>query len=280
MFTIGNFAEHGRVSVRMLRHYDAIGLLRPAHVDPASGYRYYRAEQLTQLNRIVALKELGFTLEQVGSILHERVSVVELRGMLRLRRAELAADVARAADRLAVVEARLRTIESEDLVPTDRVVVKSLPALRVAELTGTIRSFDPAELGRIVDALFTELRRLLAAAGVAATGPTVTRYEDVPGDATVVVHAGLPVGADVVHVDGAGVVELAGVERAATIVHCGPMAEVLPTVQALARWLGAGGHPFTAEHSRERALARPADPAEWLTELQVPLPAARAVSRA
>jgi DNA-binding transcriptional MerR regulator len=270
MFTIGNFAEHGRVSVRMLRHYDAIGLLRPAHVDPASGYRHYRAEQLTQLNRIVALKELGFTLEQVGSILHERVSAEELRGMLRLRRAELAADLARVADRLAVVEARLRTIESEDLVPTDRVVVKSLPALRVAELTGTIRSFDPAELGPVVDGLLADLRGRLAAAGVAATGAAVIRYEDVPGGARVVVHAGLPVAPDVDAVAGADVVELPGVGRAATIVHCGPMADVLPTVQALARWLGAGGHPFTSEHARERALARPADPAEWLTELQVP----------
>jgi DNA-binding transcriptional MerR regulator len=65
MFSIGQFARHGRVSVRMLRHYDAVGLLRPAHVDPSSGYRSYRAGQLAQLNRLIALKELGFTLQQV-----------------------------------------------------------------------------------------------------------------------------------------------------------------------------------------------------------------------
>src|SRR3954452_8113260 len=108
MFTIGDFAGHGRVSVRMLRHYDAIGLLRPAHVDPATGYRHYRAEQLMQLNRIVALKDLGFSLHQVRSILHDRVSAEELRGMLRLRRAELETVLAEAAARMARVEARLR----------------------------------------------------------------------------------------------------------------------------------------------------------------------------
>ena len=54
MFTIGDFARHGRVSVRMLRHYDATGLLRPTRVDPASGYRFYAASQLARLNRIVA----------------------------------------------------------------------------------------------------------------------------------------------------------------------------------------------------------------------------------
>ena len=87
MFSIGEFARHGRVSVRMLRHYDTIGLLRPACVDPVSGYRLYQASQLAELNRVIALKELGFTLQQVQSILAEQVSAAELRGMLKLRRA-------------------------------------------------------------------------------------------------------------------------------------------------------------------------------------------------
>jgi predicted transcriptional regulator YdeE len=66
MFTIGDFARLGRVSVRMLRHYDAVGLLEPAAVDRFTGYRYYRADHLRRLNRIVALKELGFTLQPSG----------------------------------------------------------------------------------------------------------------------------------------------------------------------------------------------------------------------
>ena len=61
MFTIGEFARHGRVSVRMLRHYDAIGLLRPACVDPASGYRFYQVSQLAELNRVIALKDLEWS---------------------------------------------------------------------------------------------------------------------------------------------------------------------------------------------------------------------------
>ena len=65
MFSIGEFARHGRISVRMLRHYDAIGVLVPATVDPVSGYRFYQAGQLSRLNRIIALKDLGFSLRQV-----------------------------------------------------------------------------------------------------------------------------------------------------------------------------------------------------------------------
>jgi DNA-binding transcriptional MerR regulator len=79
MFSIGDFARHGQVSVRMLRHYDMIGLLRPARVDPASSYRFYEAGQLARLNRIIALKDLGFTLEQVRAILDQQVSAGELR---------------------------------------------------------------------------------------------------------------------------------------------------------------------------------------------------------
>src|ERR671923_4411 len=105
MFGIGDFARHGRVSVRMLRHYDAIGLLRPARVDPVTGYRSYEAQQLSRLNRIVALKDLGFSLQQVQTILDDKVSVEELRGMLRLRRAQLQSQIATDTARLTQVEA-------------------------------------------------------------------------------------------------------------------------------------------------------------------------------
>ena len=127
MFTIGDFASYGRVSVRMLRHYDALGLLQPAYTDRLTGYRWYEARQLSRLNRIVALKDLGFTLEQVGSILDDKVSAEELRGMLRLRRAELQGQVTAGIARLAQVEARLQVIEREGAMPTDDVQVKRIP---------------------------------------------------------------------------------------------------------------------------------------------------------
>lgn len=81
MLSIGEFAFHGGVSVRMLRHYDALGLLTPAEVDPHSGYRRYRPAQLTRLNRLLTLKDLGFTLEQIGPVLDAEVSAGELRAM-------------------------------------------------------------------------------------------------------------------------------------------------------------------------------------------------------
>ncbi|WP_306185021.1 MerR family transcriptional regulator [Streptomyces sp. MK5] len=270
MFTIGDFARHGRVSVRMLRHYDATGLLRPAHVDPVSGYRYYTAAQLARINRIIALKDLGFTLQQVQDIVDEKVSLEELRGMLRLRRAELETAMAAAGARLVQVEARLRAIESEGHMSTNDVVIKSVPAVRVAELTATAASFGPEDIGPVIGPLYDELFQCLASAGVTPTGPGVAYYEDAPeGGGRIRVHSAVQVSAPLQ--DGAfRILDLPSLDQAATIVHRGSMDSVLPTAQALARWIDANGYQSTG-YPREINLECPENRDDWVTELQAPV---------
>src|SRR5271169_954221 len=112
MFTIGEFARLGGVSVRTLRHYDDIGLLRPVTVDPDTGYRGYSADQLGRLNRIMALKELGLSLSQARRLL-DGITLDELRGMLILRRAQLEHELQEHQDHLLGVEARLRYTSTE-----------------------------------------------------------------------------------------------------------------------------------------------------------------------
>ncbi|KAA6220691.1 MerR family transcriptional regulator [Streptomyces albofaciens JCM 4342] len=271
MFTIGDFAGHGRVSARMLRHYDAIGLLRPARTDPVTGYRYYEAGQLARLNRIIALKDLGFSLQQVAAVLDEQVSAAELRGMLRLRRAELAAAVTAAGARLARVEARLRTIEEEGRMAVEEVVVKRVEAVRVAELTGTAASFGPEDIGPVIRPLYAELFRRLTAAGVEPSGPAIAYYEDAPeGGDRITVHASVPVAAAPRPDHDFAIVDLPAVERAATVVHRGPMERVLPTAQTLARWLDDSPYR-SAGYPRELTLECPEDRERWVTELQEPI---------
>jgi DNA-binding transcriptional MerR regulator len=268
MFSIGDFARHGRVSVRMLRHYDAIGLLRPAAVDRATGYRWYDAGQLSRLNRVVALKDLGFTLDQVRSILDDKVSVEELRGMLRLRQAELQTRLAADAARLTRVEARLRLIETEGAMPTDDIQVKRIPAVRVAEVTGTAASFEPESITPVIGPLYDELVAGLDRAGLTPTGPAVACYSDAPGGG-ILVHAALPVDAEPGGDHGLAIVDLPEIE-AATIVHRGSMDDVMPTVQALARWIDANGYR-SAGYNRDVYLDCGEDRATWVTELQEPL---------
>src|SRR6202167_1548722 len=118
MFTIGELARLGDISVRMLRHYDEIGLLRPAWVDPVTGYRGYTIAQLRDLNRIVALRGLGFSLAEVRQLL-SGLTADELRGMLLLRRTELERQLAADRSSLARVEVRLRAIERENELADD-----------------------------------------------------------------------------------------------------------------------------------------------------------------
>lgn len=271
MFTIGDFAKHGRVSVRMLHHYDAIGLLRPARVDPASGYRFYEAGQLSRLHRVIALKDLGFSLGQVRSILDEQVSAEQLRGMLRLRRAELEEAMAATATRLTHVEARLRSIESEGRMAADDVVVKRIPGVRVAELTGTAIGFGPEHIGPVIGPLYDELCRRLEAAGVAVTGPGVAYYEDAPeGDGAITVHAGLTVTADPAAGHDFTIVDLPAIGSAATVVHHGSMDDIVATAQTLARWIDSTGARSTG-YPRELYLECPEDHDKWVTELQEPI---------
>ncbi|SDT42850.1 MerR family transcriptional regulator [Actinoplanes derwentensis] len=269
MFTIGDFARHGRVSVRMLRHYDATGLLRPAHVDPATGYRHYTAGQLARLNRIIALKDLGFTLQKVHDIVDGSLSTEELRGMLRLRRAELEAAMTAAAARLTQVEARLRAIESEGHMPTnDVVVVKNVPSLRVAELTAVAASYQPEDISPVISPLYAQLFERLEAAGVHPSGPGVAYYEDTV-DGGITVHAAIQVAGGPETTD-FSVRDLAPIAQAATIVHHGSMDSVVPTAQTLAQWIDANGYRADG-YAREINLECPENRDDWVTELQVPI---------
>jgi DNA-binding transcriptional MerR regulator len=271
MFSIGDFAKLGRVSVRMLRHYDSIGLLRPAAVDPASAYRFYNADQLRRLNRVIALKDLGFTLQQVQAILDDQVDAVELRGMLRLRRAQLAEQMTADAARLAGVETRLRMIEREGRMNTEDVIVKEVAPVRVAELTGTAASYETEAIGPVIQPLYPELFRRLDAAGVAPTGPGIAYYEPASGEAgeAVVVHAGIQVAAGP-HPDyDFAVVDLAPIRTAATIIHHGPMDDVEQSMQILARWIEDNGYR-TDGYAREVYLEYCQEETEkGVTELQV-----------
>jgi DNA-binding transcriptional MerR regulator len=128
MFKIGDFSRIARVSGRLLRYYDSIGLLSPQRIDPATGYRYYTAGQLGRLNRILALKELGLSLEQVATLLDGKISVDEIRGMFLLKKAELERTLNEEAMRLRNVESRLAQIDETGAVEDYDIVLKTAEA--------------------------------------------------------------------------------------------------------------------------------------------------------
>lgn len=144
MFRIGDFSRIARVSARLLRFYDELGLLKPAHADPQTGYRHYTVAQLAQLNRITVLKELGFSLEQIGDMLQAPPGADELRRMLLMRRNDAELRLAQEAQRLRHIETRIAQIEVEGALSVDDVVERAEPARRLLSLRRQVRSFADA----------------------------------------------------------------------------------------------------------------------------------------
>jgi DNA-binding transcriptional MerR regulator len=142
MFRIGEFSRIAHVSCRLLRYYDEIGLLRPAHTQGGSRYRFYGVSQLSRLNRILVLRELGLSLEQIARLLEASPPAAELRGMLLNKRLELAQSIALQTEQLRRIESRLRQIETEAAPNTDDVVLRPEPARELLAVRRTLPSFE------------------------------------------------------------------------------------------------------------------------------------------
>lgn len=273
MFRIGEFARVGSVSVSSLRHYHERGLLVPAAVDPDTGYRWYSAAQLTRLSRIVALKELGFTLDQVEKVIAQ-VTVSELRGMLMLRRAQIEADLAAQQDRLARVEARLRAIEREGDVPDYEIVIKQLPALHVAALGGRPTDWESDSLRAVLEPAHAQLVAILMEHGVDIVGPPFAFYEGDPDDGDFMAYAAVPIAETVRELPPpAAVAQLPAVDEALSVIVADVRLETFTEVYVdFARW--AEEHDCELVGAQREGLVtiqRPANDRDAVLELQQPI---------
>lgn len=213
MHSIGEFARIAGVSARTLRHYDELDLLTPARTDALTGYRTYSATQLPRLARITALRSLGFTLEQVRVVLADGISAEELRGMLRLRRAQLDGELDGLRTQIASIESTLRIIEREGELSTMDIVIKHVPAIRAATMAAPAPAFGIANMTPVLRPLLGSLWRALQAQHVPPAGPLFVFSTGEPRDGTLVAHAAMAVGeADVDERDGLAVVDLPAVD--------------------------------------------------------------------
>lgn len=266
MIRIGDFSKLSFVSIKALRYYDEIGLLKPVRVDDVSGYRYYSADQLPRLHRILALKDLGLNLEQIAVLLREEPSAEEIRGMLRMKQSEIEARVADEQARLGRVEAMLRQIEQEGCIPMYEVVIKKVPAVNVASVRRIIPSFASLNVlfGELMGPLFGRTR---------FAGPTLAIYHDIEFkesnpdvEVAIPIEGGLPQGVPAV------ARELPGGEMAC-VVHKGPYETVGEAYNAVMAWLEPNGMRI-AGPVRECYLCSPGDtqnPEEYVTEIMVPV---------
>ncbi len=270
MLKIGEFSKLAQVSVKTLRYYDELGLFRPDWIDRYTGYRYYSLQQLPRLNRILALKELGFSLVQIERMLREDLSLDELQRLMRLRKAELAEQVRAEQARLMHVAARLQRIEAEGSQPPYEVITKQVPSCLVAGIRDTVH--DDEDLLYLRD----ELRHYLDRAGIAASplAPVTAIYYDAEyldqgADVEVAVPLARPLRGD----GRVAVHKLPGIETAASVVHHGCHSQLPSAHQALIAWSQVNGYRIGSQSRTVYLQGWEADepPEHCVTELQLPI---------
>jgi YD repeat-containing protein len=279
MFKIGEFSKIAQVSGRLLRYYDDINLFKPQHTDPWTGYRYYTADQLPRLNRILALKELGLSLDQIKQLLESDIGADEIRRLYLERKAQLEQSLRDALARLQQVQLRLDQLnrQATDWMPD--VVIKRVPAQpvlsyrdahmtveRLYQLFERLRQFAPlrpaerTSYGSVFTVLYSDIftpeETMDMEIGVVLSTERAKPLR-IADDVTLVVH------------------ELPAVEQMATIVHRG-MENHPTTYNALGRWLeqhhyrivGPGREvvlELDASTEPENSIVEIAFPVEWIT---------------
>jgi len=262
MLKIGDFSKLSQVSIKALRYYDQMGLLKPGQTDRFTGYRYYTAGQLPRLNHILALKDLGFSLEQIRQVLDQDLAPAELRGMLRLKKAEIEAEVEKERGRLERIEARLRQIEQEKSMSKYDVVLKKIHPLTVVSARDVIPGYG--DIGQLIGEVFG----FLGKHGVQPAGAPFTIWHDHGYKETQVdaVSGGLA---------GDGKIKVNRMPEAqmACVIHQGTYADFGQAYSALAGWVEANGFRICGPN-REIYLSGPestSDPANYVTEIQFPV---------
>lgn len=269
MIRIGEFARLGQVTVPTLRHYDEVGLLKPVAVDTVTGYRYYSVAQLPRLNRILALKDLGFALLQIENILNGSLSLAELYGMLKLKHAEVERRLADEQERLDRIAVRLRLIEQEDCMSEYEVVLKTVSPRLIAACKVTIPSNDQA--GDYLCRAYKEVSAHVRSHGVKVVGPNLAIWHQAPDVVeNEVAEAAIPIDHVIPGTESVRIYELPETQVAAAV-HNGAFENFTQLHVALHQWV-EGNHYEVVGPYREIYISHDREDLNHsATEIQYPV---------
>jgi DNA-binding transcriptional MerR regulator len=276
MFKIGDFSRLGQVSVRMLRHYDDLGLLKPAQVDQFTDYRYYTIEQLPRLNRILALKDLGVSLEKIAELLQKDLPLVALQELLRSKQTDLYQQIQNDQARLNRLSARLYQLEQEGQPSAYDVIIKSVPAYYIAsarQIVPTVADM-PKYRGIPIEQLYSWLKhKNIMAVGNEIVLYHLSEYTETNIDMEFAVAIPEPTKLTSDPIRDIIVRQLPTTEVASTF-HSGMIHDITQAVAALFTWIGVNGfassgaireiHLFGSETSQVRDQ-------QVVIELQIPI---------
>ena len=262
---IGRFSQVCRLTVRALRHYDELGLLKPLMVDSDSGYRYYSLEQAPDAERIRLLRSLGLPLEDVAALVRAQ-DPEDVRAGLQRHRARIETQIRESQSILASLN---RLIDREEPLMTYQVTVKELPPQPVV----SVHLHGLENIGQVMGPTLGRLFGYVAESGASPAGPPFCIYHDAEAmSEDMAFDVCVPTGRLLSPTDDIDAYELPGGRAAATL-HVGPYTDVGGAYQALMGWIQAHGHE-TAGPPREIYLSDPNqvdDPSQLRTEVLWPI---------
>jgi DNA-binding transcriptional MerR regulator len=269
MIRIGDFARLAQVSIVTLRHYDEIGLLKPVRVDHFTGYRYYSVAQLPRLNRVLALKDLGFSLEQIELVLNGGLTLDQLRGMLMLKHAALQQHLDEEQARLTRIAARLRQIELEDQMSTYDVVLKTVAAMTIVSRRVTIPTND--QVPQYLNPAFAEVWAYIKQHNAKMIGAHFALWHQ---SAEVLTNeeaeAAVPIDRALPATERINVYELPET-LVACAVHHGNFSDFTQTHTAIVRWIEANGYEIVGAYREIYLKHNTDDYSDSATEVQYPV---------
>ena len=263
---IGHFSKMTRLSVKALRHYDDLGLLVPAVVDPSSGYRYYTYGQANRAEAIRVLRSLDMPLEDVREALDADDPQVAAK-VLDRHRARLEAELGRHERMLAFLG---KLMERKEGVMPYEVQVKEVPAQHVAVIR---KHASMKTIGQDISTGFAAIGEATGRVGVPLAGPPfLIMFDVIDEDSEGDIAIAFPVA---MAFSGAG--EVVGREdpamTVASTMHRGAYDEIGPAYTTLVGWIQEHGHEIVGP-PREVYLTDPSetpDPADYVTEIQFPI---------
>lgn len=243
MLKIGMFAKVGQVSVKTLHFYEKKRLLLPKHIDTFSGFRYYSISQIPRLNRILALKDLGLSLEQIYQILQDDLSAEEIRGMLRLRQAELEKQMLDVQAQLERVAVRINQIELEGKMSDYDVIFKTVEPILVAGRRIIVTENNEVPVG--LPEAFKETKEYVETHGK-QIGPSIAVwYTPVDAEHEEDVEAVCPIDQPIAESERIKVHELPR-EQVASVLFKGKMDDFMQGYDAVLNWIEANRYTIVA----------------------------------
>ena len=267
MFRIGDFSKLTRVSIRMLRYYDEAGLFKPAKIDAFTGYRYYSAKQITTLNLIVSLRDMGFNISEISIAIHEQ-SEEKLKDLLIKKKNEVESNIESEKEKLRKISFTIKDLKKERVNMNYNVTLKSVPKYKVISLRDTIPAYDAEGMlwQRLGDFI---MKKKIPCGDIAYATYHDEGYKEGPVDVEVIMN----VKEIFTNEEGFEFKETEALEQAASIFVPGDYSNLTPAYIYLAKWIEENNYSICG-NARQLCIKGPwneQNPNDYLSEIQIPI---------